>query len=88
MTAKGTISFHLRRVIPTTVLPYKQGGWGGRTPGVAWWKHRIRPGCHIVSIAGEGGTRLDTRRIARGGQAEKALVIWTTMAFLRAARPW
>jgi len=31
-----------------------------------------------VSIAGKGGTHLDTKGIARGGQAEKALVVWTT----------
>jgi hypothetical protein len=71
MATRGTISFHPRRVIPTAVHPYKQGGRGGRTLGVAWWRHETQPGCHRVSRAGEDGTHLDTRRIARGEQAEQ-----------------
>src|SRR5712692_10055278 len=59
LTTKGTISFHLRRVIPTALHSYKQGGWGGRAFGVAWWRHGIRLGCHTESIAGEDGTHLD-----------------------------
>ena len=71
MATRGTISFHLRRVIPTAVHPYKQGGWGGSTPGVALWRHGTWPRCPTVSIAGEDRTHLDTRRIALGEQAEK-----------------
>jgi hypothetical protein len=70
MATKGTNSFHLRRAIPTALRPYKQGSWGGSSPGVAWWRHGSRPGCHTVSIAGEDGTQLDTRWIARGEQAD------------------
>jgi hypothetical protein len=46
--------------------PYKQGGWGGSTPGVALWRHGTRPRCHTVSIAGEDGSHLDTRRMHLG----------------------
>jgi hypothetical protein len=78
MATRGNFSFHLQKVTPTAVHPYKQDGWGGRAPGVVLRRHGTRPRCHTVSIAGEDGTHLDTRRIALGGQAVKALVIWTT----------
>jgi len=67
--------------------PPLQGGWSGRTPGVALWRHGTRPRCHTVSIAGEDRTHLDKRRITWGTDG-KAVVIETTMPFLQAARPW
>ena len=39
MVSKDTISFHLRKVIPTALHSCKQGGWGGRAFGVA---HELR----------------------------------------------
>jgi len=71
MVSKDTISFHLRKVIPTALHSCKQGGWGGRAFGVAWWRHRIRPDCHTESIADEDRTHLDKRRMARVEQTEK-----------------
>jgi hypothetical protein len=71
MATRGTISYHLRRVIPTAVHLYKQSGWDGSTPGVALWRHSTRPRCHTVSIVGDDRTHLDTRRIVLGEQAEK-----------------
>ncbi len=49
----------------------KQGGWDGRTPGAALWRHRTQPQCHMMSITGEDGSHLDTRWIAHGEQVEK-----------------
>ncbi len=63
MATRGNFSFHLQKVTPTAVHPYKQGGWGGWAPGVALWRRGIRPRCHIVSIAGKGGTYLDTLQL-------------------------
>jgi hypothetical protein len=81
------LSFHLRRVIPTVLHPYKQGGWGGRP--LALHGRDIEP----ASVPYREHSR--RRWVTPGHKTEctwetsgKAVVIETPMAFVQAARPW
>src|SRR5215471_6460548 len=52
MTTRGTISCDLRKVIPTAIHLYKQGGWNSSTLSVVWWRDGSWPRYDRVHLVG------------------------------------